>query len=103
VSSAEDRLPNPGVYRPSMFICGADPADSVVVFDALPGAEISAALLEEVTDWWQSLRSLPAGVVPDGVLTAVDGLHSAACGWSEWLYHSEKRDNPATSTTGEPR
>jgi hypothetical protein len=91
-----ERMPNPGVYRPSMFICGADPADSVVVFGARPGADISAALLEEVTDWWQSLRSLPAGIVPDGVMAAVDTLHNAACGWSAWLTRSEKHDASAT-------
>jgi hypothetical protein len=101
VSSAEDRLPNPGVYRPSMFICAADRADSYVLFDARPGADISAALLEEVTDWWQSLRSLPAGVVPDGVLAAMDGLHNAACGWSEWLDRDAKRT--ANKTAGDAR
>ncbi|MCX4751742.1 hypothetical protein OG455_41735 [Kitasatospora sp. NBC_01287] len=86
-----ERMPNSGVYTPRMFICGVDPTDSVVAFDARPGADIAAALLEEVTDWWQSLRTLPEGIVPGGVQQAMNSLHDAACGWSDWLAHSEKR------------
>lgn len=94
-----ERMPNGGVYTPRMFICGADPTDSVVVFDARPGADIAAALLEEVTDWWQSLRALPDGIVPDGLQQAMNSLHDAACGWSDWLAHTEKHSTATVPTT----
>lgn len=84
-------VPNPGVYRPTMFVCGADPDDSYVLFDALPADQISSALLEEASDWLQSLRSLPDGSVPDGVMAAMVGLNDAVSGWSEWLGRTEKR------------
>ena len=96
--SSNDHLAHPGVYRPAMFICGADPDDSYVTFDVRNPADISAALLEAVTDWWQALRELPADTVPDGVRNAMEALHEATCGWSDWTARNERR---ATAQHGE--
>lgn len=85
-----------GVYRPSMFVCATDQRDSYVLYDARPGAEISAALLDDTGDWWKALRALPDGVVPDGVTAAVEALHEAVCGWSDWLSRTATSPSPTT-------
>lgn len=95
IPARADGTVNPAVYRPSMFLCGTNPADSYVLYDARPGADIAASLLEETTDWWRAIDSLPAGVVPEGVAAAMTALHDAACGWTDWL----ARTPPTTLAT----
>lgn len=82
--------PHRGVHRPSMFICGSDPADSVVVYDVNDAETISGVLLEDVSDWVQAIQGLPEESVPEPVAKAVQELHNAVCAWSEWLWHRSR-------------
>jgi hypothetical protein len=100
IPARADGTVNPGVFRPTMFLCGVNPKDSYVVYDVRPGAEIAAALLEETTDWWRSLDALPDGIVPEGVATAMAALHEAACGWSDWLTRTAPTPAPAPALEG---
>ncbi len=76
--------PHPGVHRPWMFICGADPDDSVVSFAEHPPATVSSRLLEDIGGWHSALRGVEKTAVPAAVTEALEVLHEAVCGWADW-------------------
>lgn len=86
-----DFKPHPAVHSPWMFICGADPDDSVVAFAENPAAQIASALLEEVGDWNHAIKNLQRTDVPPAVTAALDALHDAMCGWVDWNAKVSKR------------
>ena len=84
--------PHPGVHRPWMFICTMDDPDAAVVsYDENPAAHIASQLLEEVGDWSHALKNLKRSDVPPAVTAALDALHDAMCGWTDWTAAAEKR------------
>jgi hypothetical protein len=82
--TAEDFQPHSGVHRPWMFICGADPDESSVTFSENPAARIAGALLEDIGDWHRAINGLRNTDVPPPVAAALDQLHEAVCGWTDW-------------------
>jgi hypothetical protein len=75
-----------------MFICGANPDDSVVAFAENPAAHIASALLEDIGDWHRAVRQLERTDVPPTVATALAALHEATCGWVDWTAAASKRE-----------
>ncbi|GCD38010.1 hypothetical protein OEIGOIKO_05820 [Streptomyces chrestomyceticus JCM 4735] len=86
-----DFKPHPAVHRPWMFICGANPDDSVVTFAENPAKQIASALLEDIGDWHSAIANLQKTDVPPPVLDALGRLHDAVCGWTDWAEKTDKR------------
>lgn len=87
-----DFKPHPSIHSPWMFMCAMDDPDAAIVSVAeKPAAQIASALLEDVGDWHHAVKNLQKAHVPPAVTAALNALHEAVCGWTEWNEQSAKR------------
>lgn len=91
-----DFEPHPAIHRPWMFICAADPDESSVAYAENPAAQIASSLLEDIGDWHHAIKNLRQTDVPPAVAAALDVLHEAVCGWTDWNAQTGARRGAST-------
>lgn len=92
-----DFTPHPKVHRTFTFICSlSDPDASVAGVVERPAEEISAALLEDIGDWYRAVRGMRRTEVPPAVTSALDALHDAVCGWTDWTARQSTTNDEET-------
>ncbi len=76
------------------FICGTGQCLTTLTQFVRPGRELAGNLLEDVTDWHNSVEAIErSGVeVPAAVRFALSSLHDAACRWTDRMDREQAKE-----------
>lgn len=91
--TADVHHPHPAIHRTHGVICSLDHG-CIVGLSERPADRIAAALLEDVGDWHRAVKALTRTEVPPAVSDALDALHEAVCGWTDWTAAQHRTTEP---------